>query len=112
MLGIGGLVAAPFTQRYGRLPVLWWSMFMSLCMTLFATLAPNNTSFIVARCLMGLFTTAPQCIGLSLIRDMYFPSPSPPVFTLETAACGIRKVVSFLLPECLLPNWDLQENGG
>jgi MFS family permease len=73
MLGVGGLIAVPFTQRFGRLPVLWWSMFLSLFMTLFATLASSNTSFIVARCLMGLFTTPPQCIGLSFIHDMYPP---------------------------------------
>jgi MFS family permease len=71
MLGVGGLIAVPFTQRFGRLPVLFWAMFMSLFMTLFATLAPNNVAFIAARCLQGLFTTAPQCIGLSFIHDMY-----------------------------------------
>src|SRR5579859_1649940 len=80
MLGVGGLIAVPFTQRFGRLPVLWWSMFMSLFMTLFATLAPNNTAFIVARCLQGLFTTPPQCIGLSFIHDMYLPLLFPPRF--------------------------------
>jgi len=72
MLGVGGLVAVPFTQRFGRIPVLWWTMFLSLWMALFATLAPNNIAFIVARCLQGLFTTAPQVIGLSFIRDMFF----------------------------------------
>jgi MFS family permease len=71
MLGVGGVISVPFAQRFGRIPVLWWSMFMSLFMTLFATLSPNNTTFIVARCLQGFFTTAPQCIGLSLIHDMY-----------------------------------------
>src|SRR5579859_6629858 len=86
MLGIGGLIAVPFTQRFGRLPVLWWSMFMSLFMTLFATLAPNNTAFIVARCLQGLFTTPPQCIGLSFIHDMYLPL-----------------MLSLLLPPCCSP---------
>lgn len=74
MLGVGGLIAVPFTRRFGRLPVLWWAMFMSLFMTLFATLAPNNVAFIIARCLQGMFTTAPQCIGLSFIHDMYISS--------------------------------------
>jgi len=72
MLGVGGLVAVPFTQRVGRIPVLWWTMFLSLWMVLFATLSPNNIVFIVARCLQGLFTTAPQVIGLSFIHDMFF----------------------------------------
>ena len=74
MLGVGGVIAVPFAQRFGRIPVLWWSMFMSLFMTMFATLAPSNNTFIVARCLQGFFTTAPQCIGLSLIHDMYISS--------------------------------------
>jgi MFS family permease len=72
MLGVGGLVAVPFTQRFGRIPVLWWAMFMSLWMTLFAVLAPNWIAFIAARCLQGFFTTAPQAIGLSFIHDMFF----------------------------------------
>jgi predicted MFS family arabinose efflux permease len=55
MLGVGGLIAVPFTQHFGRLPVLFWAMFMSLFMTFFATLAPNNIAFIAARCLQGLF---------------------------------------------------------
>jgi len=59
---------------------------MSLFMTLFATLAPNNTAFIVARCLQGLFTTPPQCIGLSFIHDMYLPL-----------------MLSLLLPPCCSP---------
>ena len=73
MLGAGGLIAVPFTQRFGRLPVLFWAMFMTLFMTLFATLAQNNVAFIAARCLQGLFSTAPQCIGLSFIHDMWVP---------------------------------------
>ena len=72
MLGVGGLITVPFAQRFGRLPVLWWSTFLGLLMTLFATLAPNTISFIVARCLQGFFTTAPQCIGVSFIHDMYY----------------------------------------
>ena len=50
-------------------------MFMSLSMTLFAILVIDNVSFIITRCLQGLFTTASQCIGPSFIHDMYFITP-------------------------------------
>ena len=99
MLGIGGLIAVPFTQRFGRLPVLWWSMFMSLFMTLFATLAPNNTAFIVARCLQGLFTTPPQCIGLSFIHDMYPPLMLP----LMHPSCSPHSASLTILPPSSSP---------
>src|SRR5438046_3078452 len=92
MLGVGGLIAVPFTQRYGRLPVLWWAMFMSLWMTLFATPAPSNVSFIVARCLQGLFTTAPQCIGLSFIHDMYFVPAFLPIIGSSSTNMPVKLV--------------------
>ncbi|KAK5043496.1 hypothetical protein LTR84_011938 [Exophiala bonariae] len=72
MIGVGSLLSVPFVQRYGRLPVLWWSMFLSFWMTLAATLVTDHISFIIVRCLQTTFSAAPQVIGLSFIYDMFF----------------------------------------
>ncbi|EXJ75837.1 uncharacterized protein A1O5_00344 [Cladophialophora psammophila CBS 110553] len=72
MIGVGSLLSVPLVQRYGRLPVLWWSMFLSFWMSLAATLVPDHISFIVVRCLQTTFSAAPQVIGLSFIYDMFF----------------------------------------
>lgn len=72
MLGVGGIVAVPLTRWLGKLPVLFWSMVLAFCMAAFAAAAPTWISFIVARCLLGFFVTAPQVVGLSMIHDMFF----------------------------------------
>lgn len=72
MLGFGCLFAVPLTQWVGRLPILFWAMFLGLCMTIFGAAAPTWISFIVARCLQGFFITAPQAVGLTMIHDLFF----------------------------------------
>ncbi|GME38295.1 mfs transporter [Neofusicoccum parvum] len=72
MQGVGGLFAVPFTERYGRLPVLFWSQLLALAVVIAATLSPTYASFTAARTLQGLFNTPPQVIGLTVIHDMFF----------------------------------------
>ncbi|KAJ9502160.1 hypothetical protein H2202_002224 [Exophiala xenobiotica] len=72
MLGVGGIAAVPATRWLGRLPVLFWSMTIALFMSVFAAAAPGWISYIVARCLLGFFVTAPQVVGLSMLHDMFF----------------------------------------
>lgn len=72
MQGPGGLLAVPFTTRYGRLPVLFWSQFLACAMVIGASLAPSYASFTAFRTLQGFFNTAPQVIGLTIIHDIFF----------------------------------------
>src|SRR5271170_2293013 len=72
MLGVGGIIAVPLCQRYGRLPVLFWSMFIAFFITLWCALSQNWIMFLAGRCLPGLTCTTPQIIGLSFIHDMFF----------------------------------------
>ncbi|KZF25794.1 MFS general substrate transporter [Xylona heveae TC161] len=70
--GAGGLFAVPLTQRFGRLPVLFWSQFLSCIIVIAASLAPTYAGFTACRTIQGIVNTAPQIIGLSIIHDMYF----------------------------------------
>ncbi|KAK3689479.1 major facilitator superfamily domain-containing protein [Podospora appendiculata] len=72
MQGPGGLLSVPLCQRYGRLPVLFWSQLLSLVFTIGATFAPDYASFTAMRTLQGFFGAAPQVIGMSIIHDMFF----------------------------------------
>ena len=69
--GPGGLFAVPLIQRYGRLPVLFWSQLLSAIWVMGAALAPNYASFTAFRALQGFCNTAPQVVGLSVIHDLY-----------------------------------------
>ncbi|KKY20675.1 putative major facilitator superfamily [Phaeomoniella chlamydospora] len=65
--GPGGVLAVPLIQRYGRLPVLFWSQLLSCAMVIAAALAPSYSGFTACRTLQGFFNTAPQVIGLTAI---------------------------------------------
>lgn len=68
--GPGGVLAVPLVQRFGRLPILFWSQFLAGLMVLAAALSPNYASFTAFRALQGLVNTAPQVVGLSVVHDM------------------------------------------
>jgi MFS family permease len=70
MQGIGGLVAVPLVQRFGRLPVLFWSQFLSAIVVTGAAVSPNYASFTAFRTLQGFVNTPPQVIGLSIVNDL------------------------------------------
>jgi predicted MFS family arabinose efflux permease len=70
MQGPGGLLAVPLVQRFGRLPVLFWSQFLSAIVVMAAAVSPNYGSFTAFRTLQGFLNTAPQVIGLSIVHDL------------------------------------------
>ncbi|KAF2397897.1 MFS general substrate transporter [Trichodelitschia bisporula] len=70
--GPGGLLAVPLTQRYGRLPVLFWSQFLSCIVVIGAACSTSYAGFFACRTLQGFFNTAPQVIGLTIVHDMFF----------------------------------------
>ena len=90
--GAGGVLAVPLAQRYGRyittiprclnsymltqifssLPILFWSQFLSCIVCIGAALSPSYVGFTACRTLQGLFNTAPQIVGLSVINDIFF----------------------------------------
>ncbi|CBF82176.1 hypothetical protein AN5284.2 [Aspergillus nidulans FGSC A4] len=71
--GIGGLMAIPLIEAYGRLPVWLWPQFITTFMVLGATLSNDYKTFTAFRSLQGLFGTVPQVVGLPIIHDMYDP---------------------------------------
>ncbi|PYI32135.1 polyamine transporter [Aspergillus indologenus CBS 114.80] len=71
--GVGGLMAIPLIEAYGRLPVWLWPQFITTFMVLGATLSNDYGVFTTFRSLQGLFGTVPQVVGLPIIHDMYPP---------------------------------------
>ncbi|KAI9757585.1 MAG: hypothetical protein M4579_003397 [Chaenotheca gracillima] len=69
--GPGGVFAAPFAQRYGRLPVLFWSQLLSCVVVIGASQASNYAGFTACRTIQGFVNTSPQVIGLSIVGDMF-----------------------------------------
>lgn len=70
--GPAGILAVPLVQRFGRLPVLFWSQLLSALIVMAAALSPTYASFTALRALQGFVNTAPQVVGFSVINDMFF----------------------------------------
>lgn len=70
--GVGGLFAVPLIQRFGRLPVLFWSQFLAALCILGAALCTTYGGHTAFRTLQGLVNTAPQVVGMSFVHDMFF----------------------------------------
>ncbi|OJJ95005.1 hypothetical protein ASPACDRAFT_55574 [Aspergillus aculeatus ATCC 16872] len=71
--GVGGLMAIPLIEAYGRLPVWLWPQFITTFIVLGATLSNNYGAFTTFRSLQGLFGTVPQVVGLPIIHNIYPP---------------------------------------
>ncbi|BGP13222.1 hypothetical protein JCM10213_005008 [Rhodosporidiobolus nylandii] len=71
MLGPGGIAAVFLIKRFGRLPVLFWSQLIGLGFLIGCALAPNLEIFAAMRILNAFFSTAPQCVGLWTVCDLF-----------------------------------------
>ncbi|GAA5966202.1 hypothetical protein JCM21900_003331 [Sporobolomyces salmonicolor] len=70
-LGPGGIAAVMLIKRYGRLPVLFWSQLIGLGFLIGCAVAPSLHTFAAMRILNAFFSTAPQCVGLWTVCDLF-----------------------------------------
>lgn len=72
MLGSGGLLAVVLSNAYGRLPTVFWMIFISVIFAVLCAAAPNFNTFFAARILGGFASAPAQATGLMFVKDMYF----------------------------------------
>lgn len=68
---IGTLINGPLSERFGRKPVLIWSMACFALFSLFCALSQTIEQLIVARILQGFVAAAEGVIVLAIIRDVF-----------------------------------------
>ncbi|MBO0753880.1 MAG: multidrug effflux MFS transporter [Bradyrhizobiaceae bacterium] len=67
----GQFVMGPLSDRFGRRPVLFAGAAVYCVASLVAIVAPSFESFLLARALQGLGTSATRVIATSIVRDCY-----------------------------------------
>ncbi|KDE07127.1 hypothetical protein MVLG_02532 [Microbotryum lychnidis-dioicae p1A1 Lamole] len=72
MLGAGGIFAVALSNVYGRLPVAFWMLGLSVIFAVLCAAAPDFKTFFAARILQGFFSAPCQATGLIIVRDIYF----------------------------------------
>lgn len=69
--GLAQLVHGPLSDRFGRKPVLMWSLAAVAVLSLGCAAAQTINQLIVARVLLGLAAAAEAVVGLAIIKDLY-----------------------------------------
>ncbi|KAI1074794.1 major facilitator superfamily domain-containing protein [Whalleya microplaca] len=72
MVGAGGIFVVAFSAYFGRLPVMFYFLVVSLATAIWCAAAKTFNSFMAARILNGFFSTVAQVGGLIFIQDMFF----------------------------------------
>ena len=63
MLGAGGIVVVMLSTYFGRAPILFWFLTMSLCTAAWCGAAITFSSFMAARIVNGFFSTVGQAVS-------------------------------------------------
>lgn len=69
--GLAQLIHGPLSDRFGRRPVLLWSLAAVVIGCFACVLAQNINQLIVARIFLGTVAAAEAVIGLAIIKDLY-----------------------------------------
>ena len=71
MLGIGQLIFGPFSDRYGRRPILLFSLAFFTLFTLVSTLTNTIEQLIGMRMLQGFMAGGQSVIALAIYKDIF-----------------------------------------
>ena len=63
MLGAGGIVVVILSTYFGRAPILFWFLTVSLCTAAWCGAAITFSSFMAARIVNGFFSTVGQAVS-------------------------------------------------
>ena len=69
--GIGQLVFGPFSDRYGRKPVLYFGMAMYMAATVLAATAAGFDTHLTGRVLQGMAAGAARTVAVAIVRDRF-----------------------------------------
>src|SRR5699024_8993167 len=70
-LAAGQIISGPFSDRFGRRPVLFIGLGLYLIATLISVLAPTIGILIIGRLVQGLGASATPAAGRAVIRDIW-----------------------------------------
>ena len=101
------MIAVWLCRRYGRLPILFWSMILSTAFLVGCAASQTLNAFAACRILAALFGTAPQVTGLYVISDLCASPCSAPTDASDPAHKVAAKIsiwtASFVISPFLSP---------
>ncbi len=105
--GLSQLVWGPLSDRFGRRPILLWSLGAYVLASVVSTLAPSIELLILARVLQGAAMGAGVMCARAIVRDLYRPAEGARVMSKGLTGLGVIACLSGPLGGLLtdVANW-------
>lgn len=91
---IGQLILGPLSDRFGRRPVIMWSLSVFCGASALSAFAPSFEALLAGRTLQGIAAAAGPVIARSIIRDIYSAEQSGKALSYVMSAFGIVAVLA------------------
>ena len=95
--GAGQLILGPFSDRFGRRPVLLWSMLVFVLASVACALAQSIEALIAARFLQALGACGGPVLGRAVVRDLYGPKDAGRVLSHVATGTALAPLLAPLL---------------
>lgn len=95
--GLAQLIHGPLSDRFGRKPVLIYSLAAVVFLSLACAAAQTIDQLIVARILLGLAAAAEAVVGLAIIKDLYTEKEQVKALALLGMVIAIAPAVAPIL---------------
>lgn len=92
LAGVAPLVWSPLANVYGRRPVYIFSSIIGIAAGAGCAVATKWGNLLVARCFVGVGTSAGMGIGASVVSDLYFMHERGR-YVLELRACFVSELI-------------------
>lgn len=105
-MGIGILILGPLSDKFGRKPVLIWSIIVSFLFSIACAFAPTITLLIVARAIQAFSAGGLVAIATTLIKDSFDGKEMGKILSITQALTMLAPMAAPILGAIILLTYD------
>lgn len=107
-LAISQLIFGPFSDRFGRRPVMLIGLFLYALAGFICVFAPSVELLILGRIMQGLAAGCGPAIGRAIVRDIYGKARSAQIMSYMATAIALAPILAPMLGGFLQTYWGWQ----
>lgn len=107
-LGLGQLILGPLSDKYGRKPILIWSMLLFTASAIVSIFSPTITFFLICRVFQGLGASAGYFLARTIPADVYEGRPLAKTMAIIGAINGFAPASAPVIGGFIAIKWDWQ----
>lgn len=104
-LGLGTLFSGPFSDAFGRRPVLIGGIALYLAAALWAARAQNLEALLAARFIQGLGASGPRVVTMAIVRDRYRGAQMARIMSYVMIVFSLVPAIAPLLGQTISSTW-------